>query len=761
MKRLMALLLALCGATAFSLAPDQIRNLKADRHSAASAAWLRGIWKKATGTTLRLLPEGEDSAKNTIYLGEAALKSSLVSEKELAQVPPEGFVLKIRGDAVGIASRTPEGILCGAGRLGELLGFRANGNSFFPPRRVPENLEECTISDSPAFFYRNGGNPLTGQLGMLLLGDPRRGADPELFGKKSDLWIDHTAGYLVPKLKYYDRNPEYYALLKDGKRIAKNAFSDHRTPLCLSNPDVARIALERAREWVRLNPDKKFFFLTYGDTTIWCECPGCRKLDDAGGRHAGRLLHWVNAIAGPLEKEFPGRIFLTFAYSGTETAPEGIRPAGNVAVVVASSLGNRPFFAHELKRNGLESMLKILDGWIAKNPGRVLVCEYIGGSYQPAFVSQTADRYRFLRKRGVGGIAFHYGNPANFPKLWTYLHGKLLWNPDQDAMKLMEEYAPLVYGDAASAVTAYLKLADAQYRQTLASGKPLKDGYPPDFYTAEFVEKACGLLSGAIARAGSSGKIAEELTREKYLFLTDAMRHLSDYRNEKLVTFILNEGSRCAKRLKKENEFARSNDLVLRELEKTLPPERGAALKKLFGHVTGAVPERSGDTLRFPVTMWSGQDYGPREYGPKQDPLSPPKLCSGVFTKARGGRITSSAEMSLLFDLPESDAGRGGVLQLEGQDAVTKNASAQHLRNKETTMMRITLNDAVIYEGVCGFAVHNWSRREFRIPAGVLRRENNRLVIRNAGYARGAFVYCWILICDASIRFDAPPEKGK
>ena len=65
-------------------------------------------------------------------------------------------------------------------------------------------------------------------------------------------------------------------------------------------------------------------------------------------------------------------------------------------------------------------------------------------------------------------------------------------------MKLMEEYAPRVYGDAASAVTAYLKLADAQYRKTLASGKRLKDGYPPDFYTAEFVEKACGLLSGAM-----------------------------------------------------------------------------------------------------------------------------------------------------------------------------------------------------------------------------------------------------------------------
>ena len=177
------------------------------------------------------------------------------------------------------------------------------------------------------------------------------------------------------------------------------------------------------------------------------------------------------------------------------------------------------------------------------------------------------------------------------------------------------------------------------------------------------------------------------------------------------------------------------------------------ALKKQIGTTTGAVPEKTAAGYRFPAAMWSGQDFGPKEYGPKNDPLSPPKLCAGVFTKAKGGRITSSAEMSLVFDLPEPEAGKEAVLNLEGQDAVSRGAAPHHLKNKEITMMRITLNGTVIYDGECGFAIHNWSRREFKIPAGVLKKENNSLVIRNTGHARGAFVYCWILISDAQLQF--------
>lgn len=42
-------------------------------------------------------------------------------------------------------------------------------------------------------------------------------------------------------------------------------------------------------------------------------------------------------------------------------------------------------------------MQETLKGWLGRGGQRPLVCEYIGGTYQPAFVPQTADRYRYLK----------------------------------------------------------------------------------------------------------------------------------------------------------------------------------------------------------------------------------------------------------------------------------------------------------------------------------------------------------------------------
>ena len=83
------------------------------------------------------------------------------------------------------------------------------------------------------------------------MGDPRAALNPELFQKDSDLWFDHNAGYMVPKKMYYDAHPEYYALRLNGRRIPKTT-SDAYIHLCMSNPDVQRIATERVLGWIRL-----------------------------------------------------------------------------------------------------------------------------------------------------------------------------------------------------------------------------------------------------------------------------------------------------------------------------------------------------------------------------------------------------------------------------------------------------------------------------------------------------------------------------
>ena len=68
-------------------------------------------------------------------------------------------------------------------------------------------------------------------------------------------------------------------------------------------------------------------------------------------------------------------------------------------MVMATGMGNLLFYGHYNKQD-MDKMWTTHQGWIDVGPNAPLVCEYIGGSYQPAFVDQTASRYRDYVRRG-------------------------------------------------------------------------------------------------------------------------------------------------------------------------------------------------------------------------------------------------------------------------------------------------------------------------------------------------------------------------
>jgi len=367
----------LAGASLASAAElDRIRGIYSagDRSEPATLAanairaYVQYVNKRQTVPELDKAPAPEQGA---IIIGKAALDLGLISPEEVRQAAPDGFVIKVTADQVAMAGAEPWALTSAAGRFAELLGLR-HGQSP-PDHGVPlarsdqgGSIAPQTIIDKPAFCFRNGRNFMLGQVGVQVA-DAHYGADPELFDAKktgSDLWLDHTAGYLVPRLKYYDEHPEYYAMGKDGKRIAKQSFSDHRTALCLSNPDVKRISTERALIWVDKNPDKKSFFVTHGDTNLWCCCPECSKLDEMPGHYAARLLQWVNHVADAVGKKYPDKVLLTLAYAGSNQAPKKIKPAGNVRVIYATGMGNRPFYGHEnMQTESYEVEKAIIGQW--------------------------------------------------------------------------------------------------------------------------------------------------------------------------------------------------------------------------------------------------------------------------------------------------------------------------------------------------------------------------------------------------------------
>lgn len=80
----------------------------------------------------------------------------------------------------------------------------------------------------------------------------------EQHGGVEGFWGVHTFYGLVSPEKYFVSHPEYFSLI-DGKR------THDRSQLCLSNPDVLRIAIENIKAQIRREPQYLIYDVSQND----------------------------------------------------------------------------------------------------------------------------------------------------------------------------------------------------------------------------------------------------------------------------------------------------------------------------------------------------------------------------------------------------------------------------------------------------------------------------------------------------------------
>lgn len=138
----------------------------------------------------------------------------------------------------------------------------------------------------------------------------------------------HSFNNLVPEEKYFDEHPEYFSEI-DGQR--KRA-----TQLCLTNPEVLKIAEQTLRGWIRDNPECRVFSVAQNDNMESCTCPGCAALEKEEGSPSGPVIHFVNKLADSIRKDYPDVLLHTFAYQHTLKAPRHVVARDNVIVRLCS-----------------------------------------------------------------------------------------------------------------------------------------------------------------------------------------------------------------------------------------------------------------------------------------------------------------------------------------------------------------------------------------------------------------------------------------
>jgi hypothetical protein len=134
----------------------------------------------------------------------------------------------------------------------------------------------------------------------------------------------------VDPKKYYQEHPEYFALV-NGKRVSNLG------QLCLSNPDVIKIATENVLRWFKEDSRVHSMGVIQNDVNNYCECDACKALEQKyGNAHSAPIINLCNNIAQKLKDEYPDqpKYIHTIAYTYSLIPPKGLQVHDRVLVVV-------------------------------------------------------------------------------------------------------------------------------------------------------------------------------------------------------------------------------------------------------------------------------------------------------------------------------------------------------------------------------------------------------------------------------------------
>jgi len=435
---------------------------------------------KATGASMPVLTEMTPWEGPRILVGDSKPLQAMGVSLADYNLGEEGYILSCRGDTLIVAGATPRGTLYGAyAFLEEHVGLRWFSSDVTHIPSVPV-LEIAEFEDvqKPAFESREAywRDAFDGDFAVRnRMNSNKADISVRQGGRMKFYNFHHSFDELLPPQDYFAEHPEYYSLV-DGKRLGE------RTQLCLTNPDVLRLVIEKVEEWIAENPDCRVFSVAQNDWYNYCTCPSCAAIDEAEGSPAGTMITFVNKVAEAIEKKHPNVLIHTFSYQYTRPAPKTVRPRHNVIVRLCSI---ECCFSHpldgscqvELNSAANESsraqcalreepkFLKDLKDW-AKITDRLYVWDYttnFRNYLMPIpLLNALVGNLRLFRRIGVAGVLeqgnFSHGGGGNLAELYAYLEAKLMWNPDCDMEYHLNDFLEGYYGKGAKAIRKYIDL---------------------------------------------------------------------------------------------------------------------------------------------------------------------------------------------------------------------------------------------------------------------------------------------------------------
>jgi len=483
-----------------------------------------------SGARLPIVTDASAPQGDLILVGDSTVLRGLNAGIPFDKLGAEGFALKIAGRNLIVAGGRQRGTMYGVYTLLDKLGCR-----WFTPEvsRIPHQttirVNALDETQTPAFEYREpyfteawdkewaARNRTNGNFTRL---------DASTGGKMLYYPFVHSFYELLPPAKYFKDHPEYYALI-DGKRRAENG------QLCLTNPDVQRIVVERVREWISEHPEAAIYSVSQNDCEGWCECDRCRKVEqEEGGEHSGPMLRFVNSVAAEIEQTNPDKLIDTLAYWYSERPPAHVTPRPNVRIRLcpigicnAHSFGTCPRNAYFLKN--IQAWSKITDQlyiWHYNTDFAHYLAPF------PDFDELAVD-FPLYRQYGVKGLFlegdYAPGGGGENAELRDYVMARLLWDTHTNVDQAVDEFMEGVYGPAAKPLRKYYDLLQKEVRNAPQGGGRHLWIYDIPDYSDEFVAEAHVQFRAAEAAVANDAATLQRVRKARLaLDYLDAMRAL-------------------------------------------------------------------------------------------------------------------------------------------------------------------------------------------------------------------------------------------
>lgn len=503
-----------------------------------AARELQTYLAEMTGATLPIVAESEAAANAPrIVVGDGALTRKLLPSLDPARLAPDAIVLKTLGRDLVLVGHPRRGTLYAVyALLEDTLGVRwwTQTETFVPKRPTlevppldvsyaPKVIDRATryleLSDGSPFSHAGISPEEQQAMGVFSARLRLNGHDhytiPAEYGGPNALlgWV-HTFSEIAPLLpagKYFQAHPEWYSLLK-GKRWADGA------QLCLTNEAMRKELTRNALERLRQNPDATMISISQNDNNNRCECEQCRAVEESEGSPAGLLIRFVNTVAEDIEKEFPNVLVETLAYQYTRKPPKTVRPRRNVIIRLCTIECS---FAEPLEAGEQNQAFRAdIEGWSRIAP-QLYIWDYVTNfaAYlipHPNYHVLAPNLRYFVRNKAVG--IFAQGDSGSrigeFIRLRAWLLAHLLWNPEADQQKLIDEFLSGYYGAAAPYLREYLAvMQEAVQRSGVHLGC-----YMPDtkrWLTLDDLTRATRLFGQASDAVRNDPALAARVRRER------------------------------------------------------------------------------------------------------------------------------------------------------------------------------------------------------------------------------------------------------